>query len=568
MGQEGGDPCAEAFSLRGPGDIAGALLVVGFRVRRPLAVGFGQAGQGGRIRLPAPGGIGLGEEPRPLAGRGALGDVEPQIARLEQAAEPAGRESPDDPRAEGQEGPRGAGEGDRHAGTQGERPAVALGFFPDEHEVVRGGAGDLHLVEGEALGLDAAEDLLDLGLLSARPEHGERAVLFRGRCLRRGEEKRQTLGVRGRGRRHSGLGRCQEGEPTGRRHAPKRKGRGRQPIPRQGIQELPHHGRPDDARQLDPHIAGEERREIEVPEGLVVDRGGIGQAMGSQVGLVGRQEGHQLGLLCGTGKRSPLEVRRPKAGQAEFPNRRPQGIRHLRVLGQRAEVAGDAVGQLEQQPHDERRAQDVRGGVDLPFDQEGGGHLQGKIQRRQKAQVRPVRALQRQPLAQGMADRVRWDEDPLGHRSVTPAQLRELSQERISRHDQSLNRMVGCPGASPHTMTSAADRAMSGSASLRAITKARGAPPARPWARGAWADSTPHVLGGAMEKRECVVLHLMGKRGAVSPIGLSPDFPYTTARKQFPMQAAALHWRIGRTRARASEWSSTHDCSALTLLMV
>lgn len=60
------------------------------------------------------------------------------------------------------------------------------------------------------------------------------------------------------------------------------------------------------------------------------------------------------------------------------------------------------------------------------LDQEGRGHLQGKIQRWNEPQIEPARPLPRQAFGQGVADGMGRHEDPLRHRSVTTAQVREL----------------------------------------------------------------------------------------------------------------------------------------------
>ena len=173
---------------------------------------------------------------------------------------------------------------------------------------------------------------------------------------------------------------------------------------------------------------------VEVLEGLFIDGGRVGQAPDSQMAFVCRQQGRQLSLLFGAGEGSPREVHRAHAGQAELADSRPQGIRHLRMLGQGAEVSRGGGRQLQQEPHEECGTKGVRRGVDLLFDQEGGGHLQGEIQRRDESQVHPARALQRQPLGQCVAGGMRRHKDPFCGRSMGPAQVGELGEKGLYCH--------------------------------------------------------------------------------------------------------------------------------------
>ena len=63
------------------------------------------------------------------------------------------------------------------------------------------------------------------------------------------------------------------------------------------------------------------------------------------------------------------------------------------------EVRGHGGRQLEQQAHDQRRADAVGRGIDAALHQERRRHRQRQVERRGEAHVRPARALERQPLA-------------------------------------------------------------------------------------------------------------------------------------------------------------------------
>ena len=88
-------------------------------------------------------------------------------------------------------------------------------------------------------------------------------------------------------------------------------------------------------------------------------------------------------------------------------------------------------GQIEQQPHHQRRAEAFFRGIDAALDQERRAHAERDVERRDEAEVEPVGALERYPLAQRATQRVGRDEDPLRARAMRRAEMRELGNERI-----------------------------------------------------------------------------------------------------------------------------------------
>jgi hypothetical protein len=99
------------------------------------------------------------------------------------------------------------------------------------------------------------------------------------------------------------------------------------------------------------------------------------------------------------------------------------------MLGRPAEVARHARRQLEQQPHDQRRPHLVRRRLDPPLDQEGRGHLEREVERGREAQVSPGGAAEHQAFAEGVAQGVGGDDDPLRAGAVGAAEVGELGEE-------------------------------------------------------------------------------------------------------------------------------------------
>lgn len=65
------------------------------------------------------------------------------------------------------------------------------------------------------------------------------------------------------------------------------------------------------------------------------------------------------------------------------------------------------------------------------FNQGRRSHLQGEVAWRREAEVRPIRPLKRQPLPEGMPERMRRHDDPLPPRRLSPADIRQLLDERV-----------------------------------------------------------------------------------------------------------------------------------------
>jgi hypothetical protein len=103
------------------------------------------------------------------------------------------------------------------------------------------------------------------------------------------------------------------------------------------------------------------------------------------------------------------------------------------MLGHRPEVAA-LLGQIEQQAHDERRAQGLFRRVDALLDKERRGHADRDVERRHEPQVGPVAAVARQTLAQRESQRVVGHEHPLGADRLGPAQVGKLVDEGFICH--------------------------------------------------------------------------------------------------------------------------------------
>ena len=174
-----------------------------------------------------------------------------------------------------------------------------------------------------------------------------------------------------------------------------------------------------------------DRADVEVAQRLLVDQGRIGEALGREMPLVGAEERRELGRLGRDLEDAGCEVGGRDARHAELPQRAPQGVAHAGLLGEGAEVPRRRRGQVEEQPGDQRRPEAVGHRVDPLLHQERRRHLEGQLERRREAQARPARALAREALAEGVAEGVAGDEDPLRTGPVLPAQLVELGNEGV-----------------------------------------------------------------------------------------------------------------------------------------
>ena len=118
------------------------------------------------------------------------------------------------------------------------------------------------------------------------------------------------------------------------------------------------------------------------------------------------------------------------ARHPQLAHRRPQRLRHRRLIGERPEVAA-LLRQVEQQPHHQRRAEPLFGRIDAALDEERRAHAERDVERRDEAQVDPVGALEGEPLAERAADRVRRHEDPLRARGMGRAETFQLVDKWI-----------------------------------------------------------------------------------------------------------------------------------------
>ncbi|MBI3105816.1 MAG: hypothetical protein HYY95_09645 [Candidatus Rokubacteria bacterium] len=297
------------------------------------------------------------------------------------------------------------------------------------------GAGDLDLVERDLRVEDPAEHLLDFGLPAPRAEERERPVADGRWRLARAHQEDEPLGIGARSGRHILAGvlpaRLEHQQAPGRLQA-RNAQRGRWDArARQGIEQLPLERGPDHAGQLGPQISRPHGADIGMPERFAVHAGGVGEMLGGEVSLVCHEQRDQLGVLGGAPEGARWEVGRAEARHPKLADHPPQRLGHLRLLGQVAEVGRHRARQLEQEPHDRRRPDAVRRRVDPALDQEGRRHRQRQIERRREAQVRPARALERQPLAERVPERMRRHEHPLRAGALGAAEISELGQEGV-----------------------------------------------------------------------------------------------------------------------------------------
>ena len=115
-------------------------------------------------------------------------------------------------------------------------------------------------------------------------------------------------------------------------------------------------------------------------------------------------------------------------GHAQFAHRGPQRLRHLRLVGERPEVRRPPR-QFEQQAHHQRRTEPLFRRVDAALDEERRAHAERDVERRDEAEVRPVGALEHEPVAERAADGVRRHEHPLRARGMRAAELLQLVDE-------------------------------------------------------------------------------------------------------------------------------------------
>ena len=174
--------------------------VVDIRILGPLAKLGRQRAERRAVGLPAPQRAGLAQEPRGLARRRAVVEIEPHVARLEEMPERAGAEAVLVPREEPEERARRPRARDRHAALDRDRPVVALRLLPDQRGVLVAHAGDLDRVERPPGGQDPPERVFHLGLAAAGPHQGHGAVAAGWRRRLGPQEPGEPLGVRG-GRR-------------------------------------------------------------------------------------------------------------------------------------------------------------------------------------------------------------------------------------------------------------------------------------------------------------------------------------------------------------------------------
>ena len=169
---------------------------------------------------------------------------------------------------------------------------------------------------------------------------------------------------------------------------------------------------------------------------LFVHQRHVAAVLTFQMPLVRGEQGAQLGVLPGRLERSRFQVVRLHACHPQIAHRGPQRQRHRRLVRKSTKVAV-RLGQIEQQPHHERRTQARFGRIDAALDEERCAHAERDVERRHEAEVEPVGAFARDPLAERASERVRRHENPFRAGTVFGAETSELGDEWIhatSRH--------------------------------------------------------------------------------------------------------------------------------------
>ena len=123
------------------------------------------------------------------------------------------------------------------------------------------------------------------------------------------------------------------------------------------------------------------------------------------------------------------------------------------MIGERSKVAV-LQRQIEQEAHHQRRAKPLSGRIDAALEEERSSHPNGDVERRDEAQIQPVRAVTGDPFAERAADPVRRNEYPLRSRRLREAQVFQLVDERI--HVVRLtHKLAGGPHAETGTLAGA-----------------------------------------------------------------------------------------------------------------
>ena len=132
-----------AFALR-----IGAIVIRRVRIRGTRLVALVKPSKREAIRRASPAGLRAREQTSGLSRREAFVlFVNAEVARLQQAAEMAGREIRFDPVAQSDQRSAGTREGRRDAWAQRDRPVVAKRLLPDQRHVRVRRAGDFDLIE-------------------------------------------------------------------------------------------------------------------------------------------------------------------------------------------------------------------------------------------------------------------------------------------------------------------------------------------------------------------------------------------------------------------------------------
>ena len=149
--------------------------------------------------------------------------------------------------------------------------------------------------------------------------------------------------------------------------------------------------------------------------------------------LEGRKERDQFGMFVSVLKPVGCKVARSDPGESQLTNGGPQRRAHLRMQREVPEVCRDVIRQFAEEAHDQRRAGVVRCRVDAALSETRASELEGQVERRLEAEIRPVGSLKDKTIADGVPKGMGGDDDPLRAGWTVLAKLGELSDEGVGQ---------------------------------------------------------------------------------------------------------------------------------------
>ena len=165
-------------------------------------------------------------------------------------------------------------------------------------------------------------------------------------------------------------------------------------------------------------------------QGFFVDECHVAATGLDQERLVRGEQRAQLRVFRWRTERDVLQIRGFDACHPQLADRGPESVRHAGLIREGPEVSA-LLGQIEQQPHDQRGTDTFLGRLDPAFDEKWRAHLKRQIERRDEAKVQPVRTAKGNALAERPTDRMGGDDHPFGAGDVCAAEFRELLNEWI-----------------------------------------------------------------------------------------------------------------------------------------